>query len=60
MLIVHDESCELSAHQYAGTLQLQDYHSLTRFRLDPFPVFTSTFADVEAASFHDPIASKQS
>jgi predicted glycogen debranching enzyme len=46
-LIVHGERFELSANQYAGALHPQGYHYLTRFRLDPFPVFTYTVADVE-------------
>jgi predicted glycogen debranching enzyme len=46
-LIVHGERFELSANQYVGALHPQGYHYLTRFRLDPFPVFTYTVADVE-------------
>jgi predicted glycogen debranching enzyme len=46
-LIVHGERFELSANQYAGALHPRGYHYLTRFRLDPFPVFTYTVADVE-------------
>ena len=46
-LIVHGERFELSTNQYAGALHPQGYHYLTRFRLDPFPVFTYTVADVE-------------
>ncbi len=46
-LIVHGERFELSANQYAGALHPQGYHYLTGFRLDPFPVFTYTVADVE-------------
>ena len=46
-LIVHGERFELSANQYAGALHPQGYHYLTRFRLDPFPIFTYTVADVE-------------
>jgi predicted glycogen debranching enzyme len=46
-LIIHGERFELSANQYAGALHPQGYHYLTRFRLDPFPVFTYTVADVE-------------
>jgi predicted glycogen debranching enzyme len=46
-LIVHGERFELSANQYAGAVHPQGYHYLTRFRLDPFPIFTYTVADVE-------------
>jgi len=46
-LIVHGERFELSTNQYAGTLHPQGYHYLTHFRLEPFPVFTYTVADVE-------------
>ena len=39
-LIVHGERFELSANQDVGALHPQGYRYLTRFRLDPFPVFT--------------------
>jgi glycogen debranching enzyme len=39
-LVVHGERFELSANQYVGALHPQGYRYLTRFRLEPFRVFT--------------------
>src|SRR5256885_13287585 len=43
-LIVDGARFELSANQYAGAVHPQGYQYLTRFRLEPFPVFTYTVA----------------
>ena len=39
-LVVHGERFELSANQYVDALHPQGYRYLTRFRREPFRVFT--------------------
>ena len=39
-LVVGDRRYELSANQYPGVVHPQGHQLLSRFRLDPFPVFT--------------------
>ena len=46
-LIVDSVRYELSANQYPGVVHPQGYQYLTRFRLEPFPVWTSMIAEVE-------------
>jgi len=46
-LIIDGKTFELSANQYPGVIHPQGYQYLTRFRLDPFPVFTYKVDDVE-------------
>ena len=46
-LIIDGKSCELSANQYPGAIHPQGYQYQTRFRLDPFPVFTYQVDGVE-------------
>ena len=46
-LILDGQRFELSANQYPGVVHPQGYQYLTHFRLDPFPVWTYTMADVE-------------
>ena len=40
VLIINGQRVELSASQYPGVVHPQGYRYLSRFRLDPFPVFT--------------------
>jgi predicted glycogen debranching enzyme len=40
VLIINGQRFELSANQYPGVVHPHGYQFLTRFRLDPFPVFT--------------------
>jgi predicted glycogen debranching enzyme len=47
ILIINGKSFELSANQYPGVTHPQGYQYLTRFRLEPFPVFTYKVNDVE-------------
>jgi len=46
-LIIGGKRFELSANQYPGVIHPQGYQYLTRFRLDPFPVFTYQVDGVE-------------
>jgi predicted glycogen debranching enzyme len=46
-LIIGGERFDLSANQYPGVIHPQGYQYQTRFRLDPFPVFTYRVQDVE-------------
>ena len=46
-LIIDGKSYELSANQYPGVIHPQGYQYQTRFRLDPFPVFTYQVEGVE-------------
>src|SRR5215475_10948415 len=46
-LILDGQRFELSANQYPGVVHPQGYQYLTHFRLEPFPVWTYTIADVE-------------
>ncbi len=46
-LIIDGKSFELSANQYPGVIHPQGYQYQTRFRLDPFPVFTYQVEGVE-------------
>jgi len=46
-LILDGQRFELSANQYPGVVHPQGYQYLTHFRLDPFPVWTYTMANVE-------------
>src|SRR5215831_21338591 len=47
VLIIGGKRVELSANQYPGTIHPQGYQYQTRFRLDPFPVFTYETDGVE-------------
>jgi predicted glycogen debranching enzyme len=47
VLIVNGEHYELSANQYPGAIHPRGFSYLTRFRLDPFPVFTFAAGGVE-------------
>ncbi|MEO7540087.1 MAG: amylo-alpha-1,6-glucosidase [Pyrinomonadaceae bacterium] len=46
-VIVQGERFELSTNQYAGAVHPEGYKFLTRFRLDPFPIWTYLVAGVE-------------
>ena len=46
-LIIGGKSFELSTNQYPGVIHPQGYQYQTRFRLDPFPVFTYQVEGVE-------------
>ncbi len=46
-LIIDGKSFDLSANQYPGVIHPQGYQYQTRFRLDPFPVFTYQVEGVE-------------
>jgi predicted glycogen debranching enzyme len=46
-LIINGQRFELSANRYPGVVHPQGYQYLTRFRLDPFPVFTYVVDGVE-------------
>jgi len=46
-LIIAGERFELSANQYPGVIHPQGFQHQTRFRLDPFPVFTYQAAGIE-------------
>src|ERR687884_1246946 len=46
-LIIGGRRFELSANQYPGVVHPQGHRHLSRFRLDPFPVFTYTVEGVE-------------
>src|SRR5208282_5034569 len=46
-LIIDGKSYELSANQYPGVIHPQGFQYQTRFRLDPFPVFTYQVEGVE-------------
>src|SRR5262245_10215435 len=46
-LILDGQRFELSANQYPGVVHQQGYQYLTHLRLEPFPVWTYTIADVE-------------
>ena len=46
-LILDGKSFELSANQYPGVIYPRGYQYQTRFRLDPFPVFTYQVQGVE-------------
>ena len=46
-LTVGGDRIELSSNQYPGTLHPEGYKYLTRFRLDPFPVWTYKAAGIE-------------
>ncbi len=46
-LIVGGVRFELSTNQYPGTIHPEGYKYLTRFRLDPFPVWTFEAAGIE-------------
>lgn len=46
-LIVGGTRFELSSNQYPGTIHPEGYKYLTRFRLDPFPVWTFEAAGIE-------------
>jgi len=46
-LIIDGRSFELSANQFPGVIHPQGYQYQTRFRLDPFPVFTYQVDGVE-------------
>lgn len=46
-LIVGGVRFELSSNQYPGTIHPDGYKYLTRFRLDPFPVWTFEVAGIE-------------
>ncbi len=46
-LIIDGKSYELSANQYPGVIHPQGFQYETRFRLDPFPVFTYQVDGVE-------------
>src|SRR5437868_4859882 len=47
VLVVNGERYELSANQYSGAIHPRGFCYLTRFRLDPFPVFTFAAGGVE-------------
>ncbi len=46
-LIVDGERYELSSNRYPGALYPEGYKFLTRFRLDPFPIWTYTIGAIE-------------
>src|ERR1043165_2715775 len=46
-LVVAGSRYELSANQYAGVVHPQGHQFMSRFRLDPFPVFTYRVAGLE-------------
>ncbi len=46
-VIIDGERFELSTNQYPGTVHPDGYLFLTGFRLDPFPIWTFSFAKVE-------------
>ncbi len=46
-LVVGEARYELSSNQYPGTIHPDGYKLLTRFRLDPFPVWTYEVAGLE-------------
>ncbi|HEV2765982.1 MAG TPA: amylo-alpha-1,6-glucosidase, partial [Pyrinomonadaceae bacterium] len=46
-LVVGGTRIELSANQYPGVVHPRGYRFLSRFRLDPFPVFTYRVAGLE-------------
>ena len=46
-LIIDGKRFDLSANQYPGVIHPQGYRYQTRFRLDPFPVFTYQVEGVE-------------
>ncbi len=46
-LIVSGARFDLSSNQYPGTIHPEGYKYLTRFRLDPFPVWTFEAAGIE-------------
>jgi len=46
-LIIDGKSYDLSANQYPGVIHPQGFQYQTRFRLDPFPVFTYQVEGVE-------------
>jgi len=46
-LVVGGRRYELSANQYPGVVHPRGYQFLTRFRLDPFPVFTYRVEEFE-------------
>jgi predicted glycogen debranching enzyme len=47
VLIIGGKRVELSANQYPGAIHPQGYQYQTRFRLDPFPIFTYETGGVE-------------
>jgi predicted glycogen debranching enzyme len=46
-LVIGDERIELGCNQYPGTIHPCGYQRLTRFRLDPWPVFTYEVDGIE-------------
>ncbi len=44
---IGDEAIELSSSRFPGTVQPKGYQLLTRFRLDPFPVWTYKLGEIE-------------
>ncbi len=46
-VLIDGERYELSCNQYPGKIHPEGYKFLTRFRLDPFPVWTYNLADLE-------------
>jgi predicted glycogen debranching enzyme len=46
-LVLAGRRYELSANQYPGVVHPQGHQSMSRFRLDPFPVFTYRVAGLE-------------
>ncbi len=47
VLLIDGKPFELSANRYPGTVHPQGFQYLTRFRLDPFPVFTYEVEGIE-------------
>ena len=50
-LIIDGKRFDLSANQYPGVIHPQGFQHQTRFRLDPFPVFTYEVEGVEIEKF---------
>ena len=50
-LIIDGKRFDLSANQYPGVIHPQGFQHQTRFRLDPFPVFTYQVEGVEIEKF---------
>ncbi len=46
-LVIDGESFELSSNQYPGIIHPQGFQHQTRFRLDPFPMFTYQIGSME-------------
>jgi len=47
ILFIEDQGFELSANRYPGAVHPQGFRYLTKFRLDPFPVFTYQIEGIE-------------